>query len=65
MIVYENDCCNCAVGGYPCTGAHKRVKHLRCDDCEEDLQFAYIGEDGGEYCEECILDHLEKVNIED
>ena len=65
MVVYENDCCGCATEGYPCTGLHKKVKHLRCDDCDEDLNFAYIGEDGGEYCEECILDHLEIVKYED
>lgn len=65
MIEYENECCNCAVPGYPCKGnlcLNMNVPHLYCDDCgEEDELYHY---DGEELCIECIKERLEKVEID-
>lgn len=62
MRKIENDCCDCAVPGYPCRGEHcsrRRVPHFYCDSCgEEALLYHYEGE---ELCEGCLLDKFEKV----
>lgn len=45
MIKYENDCCGCAVPGYPCLGDACRLRHaphIYCDECGEEL---YDGEE--------------------
>lgn len=64
MIVYENDCCSCAVPGYPCTGKHKHVPHLHCDRCDADVEEVY-DVDGEDICEECLLEMYEKKTLED
>ena len=60
MIKYVNECCDCAVGGYPCTGQHKRVPHFICDICGDEVDDLYKY-DGKELCEVCIFLKLEKV----
>ena len=60
MVEYENECCDCAVPGYPCIGdscPNRHVLHLICDECGSDVEelFEY---DGEEVCEECLHDHL-------
>lgn len=40
MIVYENECCGCAVPGYPCIGdacSLTHVPHIYCDICGEEI----------------------------
>lgn len=64
MIRYENDCCACAVPGYPCTGAHKHVPHLYCDKCGEDVDFVY-DVDGEDICEACLPTMFKEKTIED
>lgn len=40
MIRYENDCCDCAVPGYPCLGdscSRRHAIHIYCDVCGEEI----------------------------
>lgn len=63
MIVYENECCSCAVPAYPCMGdacPNRNVPHLYCNKCKEDVEDLYKTEDG-ELCAECVLGMFEKV----
>lgn len=64
MVRYENDCSNCAVEGYPCTGAHKHVPHLYCDKCGEEVDFAY-DIDGDHICEGCLPEMFPTVEVSD
>ena len=63
MLVIENDCCSCATGSYPCTGAHKRVPHLYCDRCNDEVDVVYDVV-GGDICEECLKEMFEKKTFE-
>lgn len=66
MIVYEDECCGCAVPSYPCMGdacPNRNVPHLYCDKCKEDVEDLYKTEDG-ELCAECVLKMFEKVRID-
>jgi hypothetical protein len=64
MIRYEDDCCMCATAGYPCTGAHKRVPHLYCDRCGEEVEEAY-DVDGEAICEGCISEVFPIKGVEE
>lgn len=57
MVRYENDCVGCPQGCINC--GRKRTPHYYCDKCgtEETL---YHTEDG-DFCADCILDNLPKV----
>lgn len=57
-VKIENDCCDCAVPGYPCLGSScplRTVGHYYCDKCGEELSknhvYYYEGED---VCEDCL-----------
>ena len=66
MITYENECCGCAVPGYPCMGdicPNINVKHLYCDKCKADCEELY-DYDGEELCEECLLDSFDKLTLD-
>lgn len=61
MVRIENDCCDCAVPGYPCKGdlcSLRHTKHIYCDGCGEDITDEYYGYRGKEFCSDCILDVL-------
>lgn len=63
MVTYENECCDCAVPGYPCIGdscPNRHVKHYYCDECGEDVEKLYEFE-GEELCLDCIEKRLEVV----
>ena len=63
MIRFENECCSCAVPGYPCLGIscpNRHVKHFYCDDCGNDVETLYRFEDK-ELCLDCIEKGLEVV----
>lgn len=60
MIRYRNECCDCAVGCYPCNGQHKKVPYFVCDNCKEEYNKIYRFE-GQELCESCVIDMLEEV----
>lgn len=65
-LVYEDECCGCAVPSYPCMGSacpNRNVPHLYCDKCEEEVEDLYKTEDG-ELCAECVLKMFEKVRID-
>lgn len=65
-IRYEDDCCNCAVPGYPCTGEHKHIPHYYCDgeDCGEEFYPSelYHFEDKM-LCINCLAKQFEKVGV--
>ena len=66
MIIYENECCGCAVPAYPCMGdacPNRHVPHLYCDRCKEEVDDLYEYE-GEQVCVDCILKSLDKVEIE-
>ena len=62
-VKYTNECCSCAVPGYPCLGINcpnRHVKHYYCDDCGNDVETLYRFEDK-ELCLNCIEKRLEVV----
>lgn len=68
MVKVENDCCGCAVPGYPCRGEScslRHVKHYYCDDCGNEIDIEYDNlyqySDKEQLCEECLLARFEKV----
>lgn len=63
MKKYENDCCDCAVPGYPCTGEHKRVPHWYCDKCGDEFEpeELYVGYDCEELCKDCLASKFQTV----
>ncbi len=66
MIIYENECCDCATEGYPCLGdacPEISVPHLYCDWCSEEADELYEYE-GEQVCIDCILESLDKVKVE-
>lgn len=63
---YEDECCGCAVPGYPCLGSacpNRNVPHYFCDACGEEFEpeELYVNEDGEELCTECFLSNYETV----
>jgi hypothetical protein len=63
MIIYEDECCGCAVPGYPCMGSacpNRDVPHYICDECGYDVEILYKYE-GEELCLDCIEGRLEVV----
>ena len=63
MVTYENECCDCAVPGYPCLGSscpNLHVKRYYCDECGDDVEKLYRF-DGEELCIDCIEKRLEVV----
>lgn len=63
MKKIENDCCGCAVPGYPCLGSGCKLRnaiHYYCDDCGDETQLYEFNEQ--ELCIECIETMLEKIN---
>lgn len=57
-----NECCGCAVPGYPCnpTCTLKAVEHFYCDKCREELEEVYEV-DGEELCQDCLKERFRKV----
>lgn len=68
MVRVQNDCCDCAVPGYPCIGERCELRHnphFFCDDCGDEV---YSGKlyhyEGEELCGDCVLERLEVVRYE-
>ena len=65
MIKYENECCDCAVPGYPCLGSecpNYHVAHFYCDVCKEEAEQKDLYDYGGkEICSDCLLKIVPKV----
>ena len=65
-IRYEDDCCHCAVPGYPCTGEHKKVPHYYCDgeNCGEEFYPNELYDyDGEMLCVDCLLKRFSKIGV--
>ena len=69
MVTFTNECCDCAVPGYPCIGdscSLRHVPHFYCDDCggevDEGELYDFAGE---ELCLDCIEKQLPKVKAHD
>jgi len=65
MVVRQNDCCDCAVPGYPCIGSAcdlRNYPHYYCDICNEEVdQGELFWFEGDELCIDCIKKKLEVV----
>ncbi len=62
MKKVTNDCCGCAVPGYPCQGSAcplRSVTHYYCDKCKAETKLYEY--DGMELCEECLLEQFDVV----
>ena len=65
MIEYENKCVDCPSMGMPCIHCgNDKIPHMICDNCEEDVDELYEYE-GEQWCVDCILDSLTRVDIEE
>lgn len=60
MLKIENQCCHCAVPGYPCRGSACELRHVKvffCDKCDpkcdDPLEDVYEV-DGKDLCEDCL-----------
>ena len=61
MLIFENNCSGCHDDGYCISNCpHKKVPHLYCDKCKEDVEKLYKY-DGQEICEECLLKEFEVI----
>ena len=63
MVKITNECCDCAVPGYPCLGdacPNRHVKHYICDHCKEEFDRLYIFNDE-ELCQNCLEDMFEVI----
>lgn len=64
MVKYENQCCDCATGNYPCLGSlcsRRNVEVHYCDNCGEELNEIY-DVDGEELCEECLKEKFRRYD---
>lgn len=60
-----NECCDCAVPGYPCSSTCplKAVIHYYCDECKEETKLYEY--EGKELCIDCIEKMLDVVEGSD
>lgn len=64
MIVYENECCGCAVPSYPCLGdscKNRHVPHYYCDKCGQEFDELYDFDGDAQLCAECLLENFDKI----
>lgn len=64
-VWYEDECCDCATDGYPCTGytcRNKSVPHYDCDDCKNEFDPDELYDYEGEMlCSKCLLDRFTTI----
>ena len=64
MLKYEDRCCNCATGGYPCMGRgcpNIDVPVYYCDKCGGELYPKEMYEaDGKDLCRDCLFEIFRK-----
>lgn len=56
MVQFENECCDCAVPGYPCRGntcSRRHVPHYYCDICGDEIEGDVYVYDGCDMCADC------------
>lgn len=66
MVIYKNECCGCAVSGYPCLGdlcARRKTPYFICDRCRNEVEMLR-DVDGEQLCEDCLLEEFEIVKAE-
>lgn len=64
MSRVEDNCCNCDVESYPCSGQCylRNSVHYYCDCCKEEFYSEELYDyDGQELCEECLLKIVPKA----
>lgn len=59
MKKIENRCVSCPQGCIHC--GRDQVEVLTCDDCGDEAEDLWYGNDGGMYCKYCITGYIEKV----
>ena len=62
MKKIENQCCDCAVPGYPCRGSICEYRHVTvyyCDNCGEELEEIFRVDDE-DLCECCLKEKFRK-----
>lgn len=67
MIEIADECCGCATEGYPCWGSlcpNRDVVRMYCDKCGEEVDCLRRYE-GEQWCESCILDEFELIELEE
>lgn len=63
MIRYENHCCDCATGAYPCFGSscpNINVPVPYCDECGYEIEEDIYDVDGDELCEDCLKERFRR-----
>lgn len=66
-VKITNECCGCAVPGYPCEGSScylLHVPHYYCDECGDEVETLYHYENE-QLCEYCVLKRLEVVKSDE
>ena len=68
-ITYKNDCCGCAVPGYPCLGnacPNRNAPHYFCDECKDEFSPKELHQydEDTMLCEKCLLGKFEKVRVD-
>lgn len=67
MVIFENDCCGCAVPGYPCRGELcdlRNVMHLYCDICPAEVYDLYKVDDLW-ICHKCLCEIADKAEVDE
>jgi len=65
LITYSNECCSCAVPGYPCLGDQcylRNYPHYICDCCGDEVEPGQLfWFEGQQLCIDCVINELEVV----
>ena len=66
MLKTRNECCGCPkdMGCLGDSCKNMNVKYGTCDDCGDETNELWYGNDGMMYCKYCITGYIEKVVIE-
>ena len=64
-LVYENECCGCAVPAYPCMGdacPNRNVPYWYCDECEDDFKPSELYDyNGMMLCKDCLAKQFKTI----
>ncbi len=64
MVKYENQCCDCIAGAYPCIGKdchHRNGKIYVCDCCHDEVDELFEYDTEEQLCGDCLLEKFKKV----
>lgn len=59
-----NECCDCAVPGYPCLGnscPRLHVERYFCDNCDAEIDDELYEVDGEDLCIDCLKERFQKA----